>query len=931
MSSDPPAHTPPREVTPLSYVSDSQKTPTTARTLRPLQGSTTQDNRESRSHNRNPNNPINANRNRRETRSRAPSPSASGRKKGKRVTASASGSPILQFASLEGDDNDSIVDDSESEARGREATPAEMATEAFERRALGQITREVNEAATDITRNPAFQRHTENIRIGLDESLFPSHADPAVNTETSSTGAPDMPPTPQRSSLYVQVPSFKEPDHLALWATQLTYAVNRQSDELNELKRLITHSIAQNNVIAGYQGTLASGTDATISSLKQLIIESNTRAGERQTGPSVPTPFKSDTIDMIARKVTAIEQKVKESATVNPPGPGKTSAASKNPVPAKGKGKDKETLKVPSPSPQAPEPAPTDISPTNWYDLVNEGTSDERLILWAAMITIGKWGVPNAEGACEGVPYGNLAKGVGYERRKVQEFVSRSAYHHMAPGMSWSFVSPPISFGPFTQNWAHSTDWEVCNHEGDVITSGREIKYAPGTSYKTHNAVAGRLPDAPNNTPKSTSKLPEDKWRNVPKGGGKPKSGPPKKTFADAAKSTAKPAGPKGPQARYNNIPVQRFMAPPPRSTTRRTHSFGKKYMIKFHNEEKPVRGTETNIQAVVSEVNRTCASQFHIKCVAAEWTPAMNLIIYFTTDSVDTSIVKAKATIMGTLARGCPKSIFIKSVKWSRIGVRGFPTQRWKVEMTDDEDGPQGFMEDVTKDDMEEAIRDAHPLLRDVVFMDGPSWTARDGKPPAGATTANVSFTIPDPNESAIKTLTRQPLLIFGIPCYFTSWEEKVNIVQCTRCWKYGDKVHPDCPIRCQRCGGSHPVEDHDIECKKCANSDLNQEDRKAGRTTCEHPPVCPNCTEAHLAGDDLCRMRDHAACETRRRKKIGQGQSFISSYMKPPPITDMDAATGAGMTFEQQQTLDQQAFGPNLTSAIDFSGTEQPSAGPS
>ena len=76
---------------------------------------------------------------------------------------------------------------------------------------------------------------------------------------------------------------------------------------------------------------------------------------------------------------------------------------------------------------------------------------------------------------------------------------------------------------------------------------------------------------------------------------------------------------------------------------------------------------------------------------------------------------------------------------------------------------------------------------------------------------------------------------------------------------------------------------------------------------------------------------MRDHAACETRRRKKIGRGQAFISTYMKPPAITDMDAATGAGITFNQQQALDQQTFGPNPTSAIDFSGAEQPSAGPS
>jgi len=198
-----------------------------------------------------------------------------------------------------------------------------------------------------------------------------------------------------------------------------------------------------------------------------------------------------------------------------------------------------------------------------------------------------------------------------------------------------------------------------------------------------------------------------------------------------------------------------------------------------------------------------------------------------------------------------------MKVVKWSRIVIRNFPTQRWTAptdeEMADNNNiGAEFFGSFVktTQDEMTQAIRQSHPLLTNAIFMEGPDWTCRGG-PPEEATQANVSFTVPDPDESMFRQLTRNPLIFFSIPCHLTQWTEKVALVRCDWCWKYGDKSHPDCPIRCGLCGGGHSKETHTRDCKRCIASNIDHEERKKGNTTCPHPPSCPNCMGSHHAAD--------------------------------------------------------------------------------
>jgi len=216
--------------------------------------------------------------------------------------------------------------------------------------------------------------------------------------------------------------------------------------------------------------------------------------------------------------------------------------------------------------------------------------------------------------------------------------------------------------------------------------------------------------------------------------------------------------------------------------------------MLKFHRDDKIPAGTRIPAQAAVSEVNRTCRT-LNVRANTTEWTTASNLFIFFTYDSIDSQIEKARSTILGVLVRSMPKTIFMKAVKWSRIVIRDFPTERW-VAPTDEEmesqetlyaDAYSSFAK-VTRDEIATAIHQSHPILTDAIFMEEPDWTSRDG-PSNEDKTANVSFTVPDPDESLFKTLVRNPLIYFGVPCHLTRWTEKINLIQCNHCWKYGDK----------------------------------------------------------------------------------------------------------------------------------------------
>ena len=155
--------------------------------------------------------------------------------------------------------------------------------------------------------------------------------------------------------------------------------------------------------------------------------------------------------------------------------------------------------------------------------------------------------------------------------------------------------------------------------------------------------------------------------------------------------------------------------------------------MLKYSWNKKPTEGTKLPIQVVVSEINRTC-TQLNIKANSAEWTSALNLQIFFTHDSLNSQIEKARVMILGILAKSCPKAIFMKSVKWSHVVIRDIPTSQWHNSdngMVDKDTGmPHSSFIKVTKAEIEEELCAAHPLLTNATFIEGLDWTSCTGQP---------------------------------------------------------------------------------------------------------------------------------------------------------------------------------------------------------
>jgi len=258
---------------------------------------------------------------------------------------------------------------------------------------------------------------------------------------------------------------------------------------------------------------------------------------------------------------------------------------------------------------------------------------------------------------------------------------------------------------------------------------------------------------------------------------------PSKKSFAAAAASS-----PKTTKNKYNNVPVNKFMAPPPKQQ-HRPGGFGKRYTLRLGKKDKPTKGTALPIQIIVSEINRTC-STLNIRANSAEWTEFLNLSIYFTHDSLDAQIEKARSTILGVVCRGHsdPNTSFHKAVKWSRIVIRNVPKRKWVNDESgirdEDTGAPLGMFAPVTKDDLETELRASHPLLADTTFMEGPDWTRVPGNTPDNdeTATANVSFAIPDHGEQRLSELTKRPITLFYTQCRMSRWVEKINLIHISK-----------------------------------------------------------------------------------------------------------------------------------------------------
>ena len=149
--------------------------------------------------------------------------------------------------------------------------------------------------------------------------------------------------------------------------------------------------------------------------------------------------------------------------------------------------------------------------------------------------------------------------------------------------------------------WTKKFEWQIIDHEGNVLNSAKTPIYPPGRVNAPQFAPRSEDSTPPREATKDKGKQcavetptaeVEDPWIETPRGGStsRDSSKPRQISFAAAAAATK----PKitAPQPRYDNIPTARFMGPMPKQQPKRTGNYGKRYMIKFHKDEKPLPGT---------------------------------------------------------------------------------------------------------------------------------------------------------------------------------------------------------------------------------------------------------------------------------------------------------------------------------------------------
>ena len=421
-------------------------------------------------------------------------------------------------------------------------------------------------------------------------------------------------------------------------------------------------------------------------------------------GPPNTLSSQKEKLDTITCKIINIEQKIVTAPPKagNPPG-----LQTKNPK-TKGQGAKQKG---------------TEATPKYWYHKDLKDFSTKRLVLWAAVISVGKWGRPIND---QPKPFNHKCND---NREAIQAYIKRTLQYHFGPGKLNCFPSAPPADRKISSGWTKSFNWEILNYNREVISCSQKTPVYPAQPYMKIEGKDQCTTMNPLQADKGKQRMVEtpvaeveDPWIETPRGGLMScDSSKPKQISFTAAAAATKPKI-TAPQPKYDNVPTTWFVTPMSKRPAKHTGNYGKRYMIKFHMDKKPLPGTAMPIQAIISEINRTCG-QFHIKANSAKWTPAMNLTIFFTHDSIDPQIEKARNTILGVLAKGTNKSLFIKSTKWSRIVVRDVPTQKWVTDEnapTDQDLGapPPGEFIQVTDAELKEEIRKSHPILADTIFV---------------------------------------------------------------------------------------------------------------------------------------------------------------------------------------------------------------------
>ena len=209
------------------------------------------------------------------------------------------------------------------------------------------------ESATQKTlQHEGFAEHIEQVKSTKGAPLFPGN-DVIGQTPPTKLLINHLHANEKEVSLYLVDKPNNDTDILPFFG-KLADAINLINMRADANERILTHSVAQNNVAETFHSSALKDIELRLALIEKNIwgIKRALFAGKGvQQVPPPPSHSTNDKLDLITRKVSTIEEKVKQAnkVAVNPPGPQNKTQKTEGTQGARKKGTE-EAMNLPKPT-----------------------------------------------------------------------------------------------------------------------------------------------------------------------------------------------------------------------------------------------------------------------------------------------------------------------------------------------------------------------------------------------------------------------------------------------------------------------------------------------------------------------------------------------------------------------------------------------------
>ena len=259
--------------------------------------------------------------------------------------------------------------------------------------------------------------------------------------------------------------------------------------------------------------------------------------------------------------------------------------------------------------------------------------------------------------------------------------------------------------------------------------------------------------------------------------------------------------------------------------------------------------------QEIWQRINRLDKSKFPFSLVNSYWSKSGHTIIlaFDKNDDPDNILIHTNA-ILRELTHGKPidKMQLCRDGQMGKVFLNNVPCRN-----------PSDMDQAISEGELQLEIA-KNPLLNCLQFINKPCWATKDlDDKEKNIRKATVFFSFEDPKGGYSSDILTHAIYLFGKRVFVSEVAERINIVQCNRCWKFG-KIHSNCQITCMACNSAdHSFPDHFKSCKQCVL------DNQVDPSSCPHI-TCANCQGPHFADSASCRFC-HKFISFKRSQRAG------------------------------------------------------------